>query len=67
MPEEVEAMEQQRREEAERLAQMQQLSHQDDDTPPRLRWLSRPASVKWVVTILARVVPVKNTSSATAV
>ena len=31
MPEEVEAMEQQRREEAERLAQMQQLSHQDDD------------------------------------
>ena len=32
MPEEVEAMEQQRREEAERLAQMQQLSHQDDDT-----------------------------------
>ncbi|ESH11560.1 preprotein translocase subunit SecA [Salmonella enterica subsp. enterica serovar Gaminara str. ATCC BAA-711] len=32
MPEEVEAMEMQRREEAERLAQMQQLSHQDDDT-----------------------------------
>jgi len=32
MPEEVEAMEQQRREEAERLAQMQQLSHQDSDT-----------------------------------
>ncbi|WP_192937795.1 preprotein translocase subunit SecA, partial [Klebsiella aerogenes] len=32
MPEEVEEMEQQRREEAERLAQMQQLSHQDDDT-----------------------------------
>ena len=32
MPEEVEAMEQQRREEAERLAQMQQLSHQDADT-----------------------------------
>ena len=32
MPEEVEAMEQQRREEAERLAQMQQLSHQDDDS-----------------------------------
>ncbi|MGP7884114.1 preprotein translocase subunit SecA, partial [Raoultella planticola] len=32
MPEEVEAMEQQRREEAERLAQMQQLSHQDDET-----------------------------------
>ncbi|WP_139384979.1 hypothetical protein, partial [Salmonella enterica] len=31
MPEEVEAMELQRREEAERLAQMQQLSHQDDD------------------------------------
>ncbi|PLP33076.1 preprotein translocase subunit SecA, partial [Klebsiella pneumoniae] len=31
MPEEVEAMEQQRREEAERLAQMQQLSHQSDD------------------------------------
>ncbi|EBV7803223.1 preprotein translocase subunit SecA [Salmonella enterica subsp. enterica serovar Saintpaul] len=31
MPEEVEAMEMQRREEAERLAQMQQLSHQDDD------------------------------------
>jgi preprotein translocase subunit SecA len=31
MPEEVEAMEQQRREEAERLAQMQQLSHQNDD------------------------------------
>ena len=31
MPEEVEAMEQQRREEAERLAQMQQLSHQDDE------------------------------------
>ncbi len=30
MPEEVEAMEQQRREEAERLAQMQQLSHSDD-------------------------------------
>jgi preprotein translocase subunit SecA len=32
MPEEVEAMEEQRREEAERLAQMQQLSHADDDT-----------------------------------
>lgn len=32
MPEEVEAMEQQRREEAERLAQMQQLSHVDADT-----------------------------------
>ncbi len=32
MPEEVEAMEQQRREEAERLAQMQQLSHQTDDS-----------------------------------
>jgi len=32
MPEEVEAMEQQRREEAERLSQMQQLSHQDDDS-----------------------------------
>ncbi len=31
MPEEVEAMEQQRREEAERPAQMQQLSHQSDD------------------------------------
>ncbi|VDY44255.1 preprotein translocase SecA subunit [Salmonella enterica subsp. arizonae] len=31
MPEEVEAMEMQRREEAERLALMQQLSHQDDD------------------------------------
>ncbi|CAM4218854.1 MULTISPECIES: preprotein translocase subunit SecA [Lelliottia] len=31
MPEEVEAMEQQRREEAERLAQMQQLSHQTDE------------------------------------
>jgi preprotein translocase subunit SecA len=31
MPEEVEAMEQQRREEAERLAQMQQLSHRDDN------------------------------------
>ncbi|MGO1308242.1 MAG: preprotein translocase subunit SecA, partial [Kluyvera intermedia] len=31
MPEEVEEMEQQRREEAERLAQMQQLSHQSDD------------------------------------
>ncbi|MFA1644250.1 MAG: preprotein translocase subunit SecA, partial [Enterobacteriaceae bacterium] len=32
MPEEVEAMEQQRREEAVRLAQMQQLSHQTDDS-----------------------------------
>lgn len=32
MPEEVEAMEQQRREEAERLARMQQLSHQSDDS-----------------------------------
>ncbi|MDU4266818.1 MAG: preprotein translocase subunit SecA [Enterobacter hormaechei] len=32
MPEEVEAMEQQRREEAERLAQMQQLSHQTDES-----------------------------------
>ncbi|HEX4500064.1 MAG TPA: preprotein translocase subunit SecA [Scandinavium sp.] len=32
MPEEVEAMEEQRREEAERLAQMQQLSHASDDT-----------------------------------
>ncbi|WP_227318300.1 preprotein translocase subunit SecA [Cedecea davisae] len=32
MPEEVEAMEQQRREEAERLASMQQLSHVDDET-----------------------------------
>ncbi|QKN84080.1 preprotein translocase subunit SecA [Scandinavium goeteborgense] len=32
MPEEVEAMEEQRREEAERLAQMQQLSHADDNT-----------------------------------
>ncbi len=32
MPEEVEAMEQQRREEAERLAQQQQLSHVDDET-----------------------------------
>ncbi len=32
MPEEVEEMEQQRREEAERLAQMQQLSHQDENT-----------------------------------
>ncbi|MBV4412513.1 preprotein translocase subunit SecA [Enterobacteriaceae bacterium YMB-R22] len=31
MPEEVEVMEQQRREEAERLAQMQQFSHQEDD------------------------------------
>ena len=31
MPEEVEEMEQQRREEAQRLAQMQQLSHQSDD------------------------------------
>jgi preprotein translocase subunit SecA len=32
MPEEVEAMEQQRREDAERLAQQQQLSHVDDET-----------------------------------
>ena len=32
MPEEVEAMEQQRREESERLAQMQQLSHKGDDS-----------------------------------
>ncbi|MEQ4530016.1 MAG: SEC-C metal-binding domain-containing protein, partial [Mixta sp.] len=32
MPEEVEAMEAQRREEAERLAQQQQLSHVDDET-----------------------------------
>ena len=32
MPEEVEAMEQQRREDAERLAQMQQLSHKGDDS-----------------------------------
>lgn len=32
MPEEVEAMEQQRREEAERLARQQQLSHVDDAT-----------------------------------
>ncbi|XPE24584.1 hypothetical protein ACNKHM_07245 [Shigella sonnei] len=32
LPEEVEELEQQRRMEAERLAQMQQLSHQDDDS-----------------------------------
>lgn len=32
MPEEVEELEQQRRMEAKRLAQMQQLSHQDDDS-----------------------------------
>ncbi len=32
LPEEIEAMEEQRREEAERLARMQQLSHIDDDT-----------------------------------
>lgn len=32
MPEEVEALEQQRREEAEKLARMQQFSHQSDDT-----------------------------------
>lgn len=32
IPEEVEELEQQRRMEAERLAQMQQLSHQDDDS-----------------------------------
>ena len=32
MPEEIEAMEQQRREEAERLAQQQQLSHVDDES-----------------------------------
>lgn len=32
MPEEVEALEQQRRAEAERLAQLHQLSHQDDET-----------------------------------
>lgn len=32
LPEEIEAMEEQRREEAERLARMQQLSHVDDDT-----------------------------------
>ncbi len=32
MPEEVVELEQQRRMEAERLAQMQQLSHQDDDS-----------------------------------
>ncbi|XNN30539.1 hypothetical protein ACLK2F_00550 [Escherichia coli] len=35
MPEEVEELEQQRRMEAERLAQMQQLSHQDDDSAAR--------------------------------
>jgi len=32
LPEEIEAMEEQRREEAERLSRMQQLSHVDDDT-----------------------------------
>jgi preprotein translocase subunit SecA len=67
MPEEVEAMEQQRREEAERLAQMQQLSHQSDDEAAARIWRHKPANVKWGVTILARAVPVKNTNSATAV
>lgn len=67
MPEEVEAMEQQRREEAERLAQMQQLSHQTMIPPPRRRWLNKPASVKWVVTIRVRAAPAKNISSATVV
>jgi preprotein translocase subunit SecA len=67
MPEEVEAMEQQRREEAERLAQMQQLSHQSDDEAAARIWRRKPASVKWGVTIRARAVPVKNTNSATAV
>ncbi len=69
MPEEVEAMEQQRREEAERLAQMQQLSHQTDDSEAAAAANSprRPAIVKWVVTIRAHAVPVKNTSRATAV
>ena len=32
MPEEIEALEQQRREEAERLAQQQQFSHQEEDS-----------------------------------
>ena len=53
MPEEVEAMEQQRREEAERLAQMQQLSHQAfESSLPGLSfctWISpspKPASLR---------------------
>lgn len=46
MPEEVEELEQQRRMEAERLAQMQQLSHQDDDLQPQLHWRRKPVSAK---------------------
>ncbi|QKO15381.1 Protein translocase subunit SecA [Dickeya solani] len=44
MPEEVEALEQQRREEAERLARQQQLSHQDEaatDSPYADRKIGR--------------------------
>lgn len=67
MPEEVEAMEQQRREEAERLAQMQQLSHQSDDEAAVQIWRRKPANVKWAVTIRARAAPAKSTNSATAV
>lgn len=59
MPEEVEAMEQQRREEAERLAQMQQLSHQSDDEAAARIWRRKPANVKWAVTIRARAAPAK--------
>lgn len=59
MPEEVEELEQQRRMEAERLAQMQQLSHQDDDTAAAAALAAQTGIVKWVVMILARVVLVK--------
>lgn len=59
MPEEVEELEQQRRMEAERLAQMQQLSHQDDDSAAAAALAAQTGERKWDVTILARVVLVK--------
>ncbi len=67
MPEEVEAMEQQRREEAERLAQMQQLSHQSDDEAAARRSARKPANVKWAVTIQPVRLRQKIANGATAV
>lgn len=46
MPEEVEELEQQRRMEAERLAQMQQLSHQDDDSAAAAALAAQPVNEK---------------------
>lgn len=67
MPEEVEAMEQQRREEAERLAQMQQLSHQSDDEAAAEDLAAQTGERKVGRNDPVRAVPVKNINSATAV